>query len=260
MEMKLCEDCPRRAWCVTPCARLNDILFEDRVMEKHTSDKVILYPKKHEIRFCELAPQQKNTFSTDDVVPWNTEKLRFRKTTVFIERFFNKTPCKDLAEKFGVEENTIVCVYKQAVEHIDKIIKALDSRREGLKATKKSKFKDDEKYFLLVSIFGFSQAEVARMFGKNHDIVNKKVKRMTDSFGAAFSGLEVKEEIPVVDPPMGEKLKRADVIRLVEGYTDQGLTHKQAFLRIAGRYEDIVGRPVNYRSVESKYYKAMAAA
>ena len=262
MEMELCNDCDRRGWCITPCAKLNDVLWRDNrvFMERHYSDKIICYPKNKELRFSELEPQQIDKFSTEDVFPWNRDDLRLRKTTVFVERFFNKVPCKELAERFGVKENTIVCIYKQAVEHIERIIKTLDSRREGLKATKKGKFKEDEKYFLLVSIFGFSQAEVARMFKKDQNVLGKKINRLTNKYEAAFSGLEVQEEIPVDDPPMEGKLTRADVVNLVESYTEQGLSHRQAFKRIAARYEDIVGRPVNFRGIESRYYKAMAAA
>jgi len=63
-----------------------------------------------------------------------------------VERFFNKVPCKELAERFGVKENTIICIYKQAVEQLEKMIRAMDARREGLKATKSYHFTDDQKF------------------------------------------------------------------------------------------------------------------
>ncbi|MBE9547622.1 MAG: hypothetical protein IMF10_09065 [Proteobacteria bacterium] len=180
-------------------------------------------------------------------------------TTVFVERFFNKTPCKELAERFDVKENTIVSMYRQAVKQLERIIETLDARREGLKATKSDKFTDDQKYFLLVCIFGFSQAEIAKMFGRHRNVVNKKVKRLSDKYEALFSGQEIKEEVPIKDPPMEGKLTRAQVVKLVEAYTDQGLSHRQAFKRIAERYSEIVNRPINFRGVESKYYKTLAA-
>lgn len=258
--MGLCKDCERREWCKTPCAKVNDLLWKDnRVMERHYEDMIVCYPQNKEVHFSELKPHQLDNFSTDDVVPWKTDDLRLRKSTVFVERFFNKVPCKELAERFNIKENTIVCMYKQAVDQIKKVVKAMDSRREGLKAVRPDKFNDDQKFFLLVSVFGFSQAEVARMFKRDKNMLNKKVKRLSEKYEAAFSGFEIKDEIPIDDPPMPDKLTRPHVVNLVEKYTEQGLTHKEAFKRIAERYQDIVGRPVNFRGIESKYYKAMAA-
>jgi hypothetical protein len=83
-----------------------------------------------------------------------------------------------------------------------------------------------------------------------------KVKRMSDKYEAAFS---TKVETSIDDPPMKGKLTRADISTIVENYVDQGLSHRQAFKRIAERYAEVVGRPIKMRAVESRYYKAMAA-
>jgi len=188
MKNNACDTCPKRGQCKKPCDAVNAILWADnRVMERHQADKIVCYPKSQEVHFSELEDQQLDHFSDKDVVPWNTEELRLRKTVIFVERFFHKTPCKELAERFGVKENTIVCMYKQAVEQLERIIEALDARREGVKATKPDRFTEDQKYFLLVCIFGFSQAEVARMFRRDKDSVNKKVKRMRDRYEILFS-------------------------------------------------------------------------
>jgi len=156
-------------------------------MEKKAYNRIVTYPKKNEVRFSEISQEQIDNFTTSDVVPWASGDLRLRKTIVFVERFFNKTPCKVLADRFGVKENTIVCMYQQAVEQLEKIVEKMDSRKEGIKAMKADKFNEDQKYFLLVAVFGFSQAEVARMFRRNKDTVNKKVKRMSDRYEAVFS-------------------------------------------------------------------------
>lgn len=256
---KVCEACEKRSECRTPCKTVNAILWhENRVMERHFGDHIVCYPMHGEVHFSELKDHQLDQFSIDDVIPWSSEDRKLRKTTVFIERFFHNVPCRELAERFGVKENTIVCMFKQAVESVEKIIEALDSRREGLKATKSGRFTDDQKLFLLVGIFGFSQTEVARMFNRDRDMVNQKVKRMSDRYGALFSG-ENKQESPIDDLPMSAKLTRADVVAMVEAYTEQGLSHRQAFKRIADRQGEVIGRPVKLRAVESRYYKAMAA-
>ena len=261
----LCADCKKRDRCKRPCKEVERILRAgNRVMERHFDDMIVCYPMGKEVHFSELKESidgPKTTvedFTYDDLPEFSTEDLRLRKTAVFVDRFFNRMPVSLLAEKYGVEENTIVSIYKQAQEHVERIIEALDARREGIKATKPDKFNDDQKFFLLSHVFGFPQAEVARMFNRDRNVVNQKVKRMTDTYAALFEGQELQEETPIDDPPIDGKLTRAEVVEMVENYVDQGLSHRQAFMRIAERYAQVVRRPVSHRGIESRYYKAMA--
>ena len=193
---KLCETCEDRDQCQRPCKPLRDALFAgNRVMEKHFEDHIEVYPQHvWEIQFSGMKDHIVDDFSLDDVVPWSSEDRKLRKTTVFIERFFNKVPCKDLAERFGAKENTIVCMYAQAVQSICKILNAMDARREGLKATKSSRFKEDQKMFLLVAVFGFNSVEVAKMFNRDRKMVHKKVKQLSDKYRATFLGQGIKDE------------------------------------------------------------------
>jgi DNA-directed RNA polymerase specialized sigma24 family protein len=103
-----------------------------------------------------------------------------------VERFFNKTPCKDIAERFDVKENTIVRMYAMAVKQLEQIIERLDARKAGIKAMAPDKFKEDEKWFMLHAVFGFTQNEIAEMFGKNRNLVGKRVKRMSDKYLGLF--------------------------------------------------------------------------
>ena len=259
----LCDICNQRPECKTPCTAVNAILWKDnRVMERHYQDHIVCYPQRKEVHFSELKDFQIDDFSNDDVIPWSSGDARLRKTAVFVERFFNKTSCKELADKFGVRENTIVAMYRDAVESVEKIIEALDSRREGVKATKGDRFTDDQKFFLLVSVFGFSGAEVSRMFNKDNHMVNQKVKHLADKYEALFSGKDIptveKEEIPIDDPPITAKISREELVNIVDAYTEQGLSHRQAFKRISDRQGEVIGRIVKMRSIESRYYKAMA--
>lgn len=253
-----CNNCQEREQCQTPCKAVKSILWaNNHVMERHFPDRIEVYPQHvKEVQFSEIEDSQLDKFSTADVIPWSSGDLRLRKTSVFVERFFNKVSCKELAERFGVKENTIVCIYAQALEHVERIIKALDARKEGMKATKADRFTEEQKYFLLTSVFGFSQAEVARMFKRDRNRVNLIVKSMADRFETFFSGQEPKKESTIDDPPINDRPTRADVIKIVDAYVDQGLSHRQAFKRIADRYAEVVGRPVSVRGIESRYYKA----
>jgi hypothetical protein len=254
----LCDQCEIKDQCKTPCKAVDAILWADnRVMERHYSKKIVCYPKRGEVHFSELSEMQMDRINDSDVVPWSSTEHRLRKTVVFVERFFNKASYKELAERYHVEENTIVTIYRQSIEQLAKMIDALDARREGLKATKSGRFTDDEKMFLLAEVFGFNRVEVSRMFNQHHKVVCARLKRMSDRYGALFSGrAPKKEEIPLVDPPMEGKLTRADLIKIVEAYAEQGLSHLQAFKRIADRQAGVIGRPVNPRAVESRYRKA----
>ena len=57
-----------------------------------------------------------------------------------------------------------------------------------MKATKASKFTDEQKYFLLVAVFGFNAVEVSKMFGEDRKRVAHKVKRMADKYKQLFAG------------------------------------------------------------------------
>lgn len=262
----LCRNCEKRGTCKKPCPAVEKLLWKDnRVMERHYSDKIVSYPQKKEVRFSEMSEQyfpnegksRKQTeddFSEDCIIPWSSGDCRLRHTTVFIERFFNKTPCKELAERFGVKENTIVCMYAQAVEQLEKIINAMDARREGLKAVRPcNRLTEDQKIFLMVTVFGFSQAEMGRIFGKKDHIINLKMRKMKEKYADLFSVID-----EIADPPMTD-VTRDNVAALVGAYVDQGLSHRQAFIRIADRLNGS-GKSVSYRGIEKKYYLATAVA
>ena len=223
-------------------------------MEHRYQDHIEVYPgHKQEVHFCELTDKQLDEMSDDDIVPWSSGDARLTKTAVFIERFFNRRPCKELAERFGVKENTIVCMFRDAVDSVENIIEALDSRREGVKAVKSDKFTEDQKIFMLSCVFGFTQEEVARMFNCDRRVINRRVKRMSDRYQALFAE---RKESPIEDPPITEKLTRADVVALVDAYTEQGLSHRAAYKRVADRQGERLGRPVKVRAIESRYRKA----
>ena len=181
-----CDDCSHFDTCKKLCDAVNKILWENnRVMERHFRNAIICYPVNEEVHFSEITEQQIDEMSTDDVIPWSSGEYRLRQTQVFVDRFFNKIPCKDIAERFGVKENTIVCMYKTAVEQLNQIVEKLDAKKNLGRATI-DRFTEEQKWFLLHAVFGFTQIEIAEMFGKKKQFVNKRVKRMSDKYGALF--------------------------------------------------------------------------
>jgi hypothetical protein len=185
----LCEDCDKRDDCRTPCEAVKWYLWQDNpgVMEKHEIGRIVVYPKRGEVHFTELSDMVRDQIDDTDVFPWAGAQHRLKKTAIFVERFFNKTSYRELAERYHVKENTIVTIYRQAIEQLAKMIEAIDARREGLKAVQTRNFTEDQKLFLLVEIFGFNRVEVARMFKRDHKAICGKLKRMSDKYKAAFS-------------------------------------------------------------------------
>jgi hypothetical protein len=184
----LCNDCGQRDHCQTPCKAVQEAMKQDNpgVMEKHTTRRIMVFPKSREKHFTELSGPEADQMNDCDVFPWASAEHRLRKTVVFVERFFHKTSYRDLAERYHVRENTIVTIYRQAIEQLAKMIEQLDSRREGIKAVQTKNFTDDQKAFLLVEVFGFNRVEVARMFKRDHKALCSRLKRMTDQYKRAF--------------------------------------------------------------------------
>jgi hypothetical protein len=259
----LCQECAKRDKCKKTCKPVNDILWKDnRVMEKHYEDHIVSYPQRREVRFSEIEdnrdPEGKPTtvddFSDEDAFQFSSADVRLRKTAVFIDRFFYQLSCADLADKYGVKPNSIVCLYRGAIADIEKIVSALDSRKEGLKAVKGSLFDDHQKWFLLNRIFGFSCVEVGKMFDVDQKVVQHRVNLMTKKY--QFDTRNHSDgEAPIEDPPLQEKLSRQAVTALVEAYREYGLSVSKAAARIAQRWSDHTGRPTHHRAVESKYWK-----
>jgi transposase len=168
---------------------VNRILWDgNRVMERQYATMVKVYPQRGEVHLSAVHPARLD--KVPEAFPWSGTDCRLTKTAVFVERFFHKTPYKELAERFGVTENTVVTMYRQAVEQVGKIIEALDARREGLKAVREPgrRLTEEERYFLLVKVFGFSMAEVARMFNLDRRRVGQRLKRMAERYGGLFTG------------------------------------------------------------------------
>lgn len=189
----LCKTCDKRGKCSKPCKAVDAILWEDnRIMERHYMDHIVCYPKNEEVHYSELSEKALDGLDIAPGIPWSSGESRLRKTTVFIERFFNKTPCKELAKRFGVRENTIVCMYRDAVAQILRIIKALDARREGMKQVQTDRFTDEEKMFLLVYVFGYTNTEVGLLFDLDHRKVSAKLKPMADRFSEIFASRKKK--------------------------------------------------------------------
>ena len=181
-------------------------------MEKHYSDAIVVFPGSGKERhFSELTDKQLDEISEIDVIPWSSGDVNFTQTGVFIDRFFNRMPFKDIAEKYHVQENTTVKQFHFAVKALEKIVSILDARREGMRAMKPQRFTDEQKMFLLIHVFCFTQMEVAEIFGLDHRKVSQIVKRMADKFSKNFNN----QKEPVKSAYEG--LSKDEIVKRITG-------------------------------------------
>jgi len=196
MEEKLCENCEKRNQCTTPCKAVNAILWDqNQVYERHYNDSIVVFPPFREVHFSAVNDYEIEDFSNEDAFPWSSENCELRKTAVFIDRFFNRMSYEEMSEKYCAPINTLRSAYFKCVSRLEETISVLDTRREGIKAVMKQKdvFSEDQKYFLLVDVFGFTGKEVAEMFKKSRPTINKKVNRMREKYTELFHAQETEE-------------------------------------------------------------------
>lgn len=179
-----CIECDNRSQCKKPCEDLYQKLKEvsDGYYEKRTDDGVMIFSQNHQLQCAFIENEVK--FSNEDQTPWCSGDFKLRQTNVFIDRFFGKMSFQAIAEKYKIDEHTAETSYHNAFNQVEKVVRAMDSRKEGIKHSLNSKrgFTDHQKFFLLVKIFGFSGSEVAQMFDVPVTTVNRRVRDMTGQF------------------------------------------------------------------------------
>lgn len=178
----ICDKCLNRKHCRKPCYFVEQSLRSECVLlmeDKRSDNTTVVYSKWNETRLSDFMPDdeqlenskymavdpdQEKRLIPEDEVPITPKQLR---TKVFYERFFRGTPNKELADSLGIAENYCSAIYAEARKRVLAVVEALDGRDYGLTNVQKSKysFTDDEKWFLLSKVFGFSITEVSRMPG-----------------------------------------------------------------------------------------------
>lgn len=256
----ICTTCEQREHCQTLCKEISKKVWKgNRMMEDKFDNHIVLYPQKKQIRFSEIEDYKVDNFSNSDVIPWSSSGTRLLKTSVFIERFFNKTPVHELAERFGVNGATINSIYSKTVNRLSKVIEALDARKAGVFVSRLERFTKEQKFFMLVFVFGFSNKDVAEMFNYHENTIEYKVARMARKYGDLFAEQAKKDDTTISDPPMSDTLTDDELISIVDAYFQQGLPRSQAYIRIAERLPALHGRRATEGAIKKRYYKTMAA-
>lgn len=259
--METCTACKDRCQCKTLCKDISKKVWKgNRMMERNFDDHIVLYPLPNQTRFSEIADYKVNHFSTADAIPWSSGDTRLRKTAVFIERFFNKTPVHELAERFRVDDVTISSAYTTAISQLFKVVQALDAHKEGVKVSQLDRFTKEQKYFMLVFVFGFSINDVAKMFKYDRNLVGSKINRMAKKYGDLFAEQAKKDDTAIVDPAMSDAPTNDELRNVVDAYFKQGLPKSQAYSRIAERLFVLHGQHIGPNAIKKRCYRSRKMA
>jgi predicted DNA-binding protein YlxM (UPF0122 family) len=188
-----CASCDTRPECSSMCDSLKQEMKKvGQVMERHGKNTITVYPSFwREVQASCMGEAQCNRISNDDAMPYRTDFIKQVKTGIFIERFFNKLPVSEIAEKYEISEQAVRQNYHDAVETVCKIIDVMETRRSGINGLKhRVNFSDKEKFFLLTYVFGFTNQEVADMFGKHRANVSRETRAIADKYREAFDGIK----------------------------------------------------------------------
>ncbi|WP_419655436.1 uncharacterized protein Dvar_45180 [Desulfosarcina variabilis str. Montpellier] len=199
-ETAICEKCLNRHHCKKPCFFVEQALRSEMALlmeDKRGENTTVVYSMWNETRLSDFMPEdeqlenskymavepdQERRLIPEDEVPITPKQLR---TKIFYERFFRGKPNKELAEELGISTNYCSAIYAESRKRVLAVVEALDGRDYGLTNVQKSKysFTDDEKYFLLAKVFGFSVREISRMPGTPAlGTLKVKIKRLYDQY------------------------------------------------------------------------------
>jgi len=192
----LCKRCRHRSRCKAPCAPVEKYLAygTSTPFEIYLRDSVTkLCPaSKRVVRRSEMVTEYDNrekasneaqrAFSTENDTPFQDLTPRLKQTGIFIDRFFNRMPYAEIAEKYATSEHNAQCLYQNAVKRLDKTVKAMD-RIELAKANGKrlESLPTRERVRILYCGLEMSVTEIARFIGINHSAVIKHVRSIDAS-------------------------------------------------------------------------------
>jgi hypothetical protein len=154
----VCKKCTHRKSCKTPCRPVELHLVKDNltVYEKSSNkNQIILFPRSREIREAELTGKLKrgdeeaeHIFNTDAENPFAEFEPNFKKTSVFIKRFFLKWEYSDIAQAHDISVSAAYKIYHYSVQRLLSVIMEMDQVRKSMSPEdqKKSAVKKQKKY------------------------------------------------------------------------------------------------------------------
>jgi len=195
----ICENCANSKYCRKPCRPVEKWLRDGQtlIFEDKQGDVLISYGHWNEVRlsaiqpkdlgdkgslYLSVEPDQEKRLIPEKEIPIKPKQLQAK---VFYERFFKGKKNEKLAGEIGIPANHCSAIYSEARKRILKIVEALDGRDFGLQGLKKTKHEltEDQKWFLMNKVFGFSIAEISRMPGTPHRrTINLKINRLFNEY------------------------------------------------------------------------------
>ncbi len=184
----ICGKCSHRKSCKKPCIFVEKYLSLNnrKPFEKDVKDILtVLFPRlRREIRECEMGAyedgkpnkQAQAAFSDENESAFLGTDHRLKQTGIFIDRFFFAKSYGEIAEKYGTTKGGVAKLYVNAKRRLVKTVEAMD--RVELAKNNGKPLVDMPKamrVFLLHALFGLSNAEICRLLGTHHSLVNRQI-------------------------------------------------------------------------------------
>jgi len=183
----VCSKCPHKNDCKKPCEPVRYYLYdgESTAMEKirgrDEQGRAILvnYGFNHEVevRFSELEDSQSKQGKEKDFVekkilniqdsPFQSFEPQFLQTKIFIDRYLKGMSFEDIGKKHDISTKAAASISTSSKMRFLNLMRKFDTRQEGIKALNHKKYTllDEQKFFLLNKVFGFTAREISAMFG-----------------------------------------------------------------------------------------------
>lgn len=178
------------------------LLPKSQLYELPYRDRLVMFPEnKNIVRFSAIrtddSGEETESFTNEDKIQLRTDALELDTSVVFFERFFNQTPFSELADRLGIPVEVVRRRWRAALEKVETLSAVLD-RKNGAernldrnKNSYRKQFTDEEKAFLMVTVFDFTSKEVAEILGKRTaGGWSKRLRKMKDKYRAAFDSVE----------------------------------------------------------------------
>ena len=189
---ELCRECENRECCSVPCKPVQAELRKcGQVMERHYSDMIKVYPLNHEVQFSTLRENVVDEMAEGDGVELCSDFIEHRRTGIFVDRFFHKLPYSEISEKYDTTPDKAAKMYSEAKESAHELIQAMAMRKSGMKDLKQRvKFTKEQKWFLMAFCFGYTNREIADLYGVERTKVSGATRKIALKYKAAFDQVE----------------------------------------------------------------------
>ena len=197
MSMRIsCIDCAKFKDCTVPCLPVENYLaredakyLKDVPLER--GETLIVNTKQ---RYFPTGPKDpRNLDNTPDTDDNGLGQFHFEpKTTwsrVFYERAILRHSYDEIAQRLNMKRRSVITAYHAAQKRMLEIVDRMENRKRGMifQRREKDHLTDEQIWWILHRIFGYSYQDITKHFGAYHPVVvSRKVKQLQKKFKSRY--------------------------------------------------------------------------